>query len=233
MNPRLAFTLRNLLMGIALGAVLLCIGFLLWYYEIVPSVVVSKTSPSWHNIIAGQTALDEALVALGVPDGVEARFGNEVYHYDNRQNLGWQRIELWIEQRGNQRIVLGILRDWPFEDAEIQSLDQLVIMYGQPDKVTWANYCGARYLIWARHGVAALASGSVRRFEWNELHVLNILIFKPMGVRRFLKSTWPWPQYGAGFANENICVQPYTDAPDTLPEDPYDWEHMPTPSPIP
>lgn len=232
MNSRLKVLLRNLLLGTAFGAVL-CIGFFLWYYEIFPPIAVSKTASSWHDITVGQTALDEALVALGMSDSVEVRNDNQIYRYDNRQNLGWQRIELWIEQRSNQRVVFGILRDLPLENAEIQSLEQLVIMYGQPDKVTWANYCEARYLIWAHQGVAALASGGVRQFEWNELHVLNILIFKPMGVRQFLKSTWPWPQYGAGFANENTCVQPYTDAPDTLPEDPYDWEHMPTLSPIP
>ena len=189
---------------------------------------------SWRGITPGQTTLEEAETLLGAPDFTEKRQGYQVYGYEGRAELGWHNVELWAAEREGQEVLIGVLRVDQYLDegtdryslADIQNLEQLVTPYGRPEQVTWSNYCQARHLVWAQNGIASTVDSHADPPEWSNFFVQAVLIFEPMSVRQFMRTRWPWPQYGPVWSHQNPCDE--TDVLDALPEDPYDWEHVPS-----
>ena len=124
--------------------------------------------------------------------------------------------------------VFGILRNFPYLEkgqslADINTLEQLVLLYGRPQKTSWTFFRTTRYLVWAQDGIATMVDADIRYRSWDKFLVGNVLIFESMSLDQFLQTQWPYK----GWEDHNLYID--GDAPDTLPEDPYDWEHMPTP----
>lgn len=197
-------------------------------------------APSWQGVVLGETRAQALITLWGEPDHIEERGDYRVYSYGSRQIGGWQRIELWTETADPNQTIVAMLRTYPETQlvngrvrslADLSTLDQVVLLYGQPEEVTWGVFCLERYLMWPRQGVAVGAYAYVTQFSWEELGVSEVLLFEPMNLRAFLNTEWPWPTYGVGWAGHNLCTNTTTDAPDRFPEDPYDWEYMPTPQP--
>jgi hypothetical protein len=211
-----------------LGALLLTsAGCFLWYFEIFPSPRLSA-APSWNGIIPGQTTLGQAYAILGKPDRTVLGDQYGVDIYQKREELGWEYVELWYEHRENAAIIVGVFRAIAYPiGGKVPTLDEIVIQYGRPEEVSWSNSCRSRFLLWASEGIASVAYAEVDLFDWNELHIGSILLFEPMSTRQFMRMKWSLPLFASQYADHNTCIG---DAPDTLPEDPYDWAHMPTPS---
>ncbi len=196
-----------------------------------------SSPPSWHGIMPGQTSLAQVLDILGQPDSIERRYGYEVYRYLEHKDLGnWEKVELWIAEQNQSSRVSAVFRAWPYweEDrslADVQTLAQLITEYGRPDRVIWTPICKERYLIWAHEGVAVSASAQPSFLHPEEYTVGDVLLFAPMPIRTFMGTDWPYPNDGSGWSNGNTCTSQTTDAPDTLPEDPYDWDKLLTATP--
>jgi len=223
-------------MPAAVGAVaLLIVGYLLWHYDIFPPPALGP-APSWRGITPGQTTLDEALEILGDPDEFEMRGDYLVYIYriDNFADLsactawGWIAVELWVQERENGRVVVGVFRVGgcygPRVVGDFAVLNDLVAAYGRPDEVSWGD-CHQRVLIWARQGVMAKVWALLYPASWQQQPVISILVFEPMSIRQFRRTEWPW--YGQGYltvpARQNQCP---ADVVESLPEDPFDWREI-------
>ena len=201
-----------------------------WDNEIFPKPQL-KPPPSWNNIVPGQTPMEAIPSIMGEPDYLETRkSGFLVYVYSERPEWDWRRVEIWIDTQS--RKVVAILRDLQKLDSMNKIyLSEFVSRYGRPDAIKWTIFPRARYLIWAESGVAITVSCDVKKYGWNEMRVHDILLFKPMGIRQFLRTQWPWPNIGAGWSSINVNGEGTQENPDTYPLDPYDWRHMPTPYP--
>jgi hypothetical protein len=206
--------------------ILLCIGSLLWLFCPFPK------SSTWRSITPGQTTEDELLTQLGQPDSQLLRGTYQVYRYADRKELGgWHVVEIWI----NSQIVFAIFLDEPFQNEDFQyvsdtpSLEVLVRKYGRPDYVVWTLISDTRYLVWGRDGIAAMVDSDINHRNWENLRVHEMLVFVPQNTWYFmlLQSSWPWPRTGGGITSHNLAPIGSSDHPDVLPQDPYDWTHMP------
>jgi hypothetical protein len=196
-----------------------------------------KTHPeTWHGIIPGQTTINIAIEILGNPDSRDVKGLYTIIRYVNRDEFeGWKNVELWAETRDQDEIVFAIYRNSPTlgDDfrylTDVPNVETLAFQYGRPNKVTWAWGFETRFLIWANQGVAAGAEANVRELNWDEMRVGDIVFFEPMGLNQFFRiaPNWPWPDYGGGFANNNLYPPGFSNRPDKLPEDPYDWKNIP------
>jgi len=213
---------RALIVGLLAGLGL----FFLWFFEVFSFLWVAPP-PSWNGVVPGRTRLREAIGILGPPSRSDCRGSAQVYVYCQPERWGWREVELWVAGDRDDSIVFGVLRsgpgvpNHPEYDAlvDVPTLQVLVQPYGRPDQVMWGKHVETRYLIWARKGVAALAG----TYDGFDVPVASVLIFPPRGVRGFLLAAtfWPWPKDVATWS----YVKPPApgDAPDTLPQDPYDW----------
>ena len=200
------------------------IGFLIYKQSYINDQTI--TPLSWNGITPGQTSLTEALTILGEPDSIYQKNGYDVYSYVDKKGLNWHLVEIWAKKNGFKTTIRGILRSIPYlENPEINTLDQLVLFYRQPQKVTWTFFRTTRYLIWTNIGIAVMADADIRYRSWDTFLVDNILIFEPMSLEQFLQTQWP----STDWEDQNLYSG--GDSPDTLSEDPYDWKHMPTPIP--
>jgi hypothetical protein len=204
-----------------------------------------------NKIVPGYTELQEALTILGEPNSIEDATSHptrmrdnifdlrpdlQVYIYQNIQNWWW--TELWVQKQNDIYVVLAILRFGQLAPkSERLYLDTFVAPYGRPDEVTWTPFCNSRYLIWAKNGVAVsvdtprlvFENGIRRPSRWDELTITEVLLFEPTDINNILNiQYWPWPNNGAGWSLDKMCSG---DVLDTLPKDPFDWEHIPTPAP--
>lgn len=229
--------LHSAWLGLALiiFAILGVVCLLLYFVIRQPSQFGSPIS--WYGIVPGQTTPQEVFVLLGPPDDQGVWNKDErnyrIYTYRHRdKQLNTQIVELWTEERDKQEIVVAIFRRGVLKDDP--SLKQLVSDYRQPDKVSWHYRCGTRFLVWAQRGVGAQAF-TYSHPDWNN-PIGEILLFEPMSLEHFLQIPWPYfkppPIDGKIFWGNNPCN---TDSPnpDFGAEDPYDWQHMPTPSTTP
>jgi hypothetical protein len=196
------------------------------------------TSPVWRGIQPGRTTLEEALDILGPADKVGVRGEYDYYRYVEREDPGWERVELWVQEQRGENMVVGILRDRRYEEGisrveDFRTLEELVLQYGRPDDVKWTVQSHMRYLIWARQGISTSVLATQDRIdEWDKLWVFDIVLFEPMSLRKYLGTAFPlWDDIFEGWIPENMYAPGLSDAPDRLPEDPYDWAHMPTPYP--
>jgi hypothetical protein len=197
--------------------------------------IVLSPPPTWEGITPGFTTGQGATELLGRPSQVEERIGYQIYRYAPRRGWNYQLVEVWLEERNEELIVSAIFRTHPLNvelimDADVGTLDELVVEYGRPHLVKWGSFCRVRYLFWPNQGILAEANASVSIFDWNELRLEQVLIFEPMSLDQVIDKPWPWPSdyIYMGWTDHNPCTREVTDAPDTLPEDPYNWENMPT-----
>lgn len=212
-------------------AIILTWIFFLFFFGIIPPV---QTEPAltWNGITPGRSTSDDVIVAFGNPISIENRENYVVYKYPPFE--GWESVEVWLEnqEQDNQLIVLGIYLDQPaFVDGKTLNpvyLMEIIQQYGLPEKVTWAGWCRTRAVIWGKKGLMVNADANIRHRTWDEYTVGSILIAKPMSTRRFMFFPWPWG-FSLDIMNYNPCKGPAYSPPDNLPEDPYDWDHMPTP----
>ncbi|KAF0107995.1 MAG: hypothetical protein FD146_1293 [Anaerolineaceae bacterium] len=238
-----------LTIGIAL---LLCSVSLFW------SPYRDSGAPTWNGITPGETTLAQLILRMGFPDKVQRQdscisfFYSGVFYSGDDISIeyieGWGTIEVFLTARNGNIVVVSLLRSNPqlgpnFRSmADVTNLQQLVLEYGKPDKVTWSSSSTFRYLIWARKGVAATAAYMGRLGDWDDSVVVKILLFEPTDIQQLLVND---AEIHLGFMQNYPCVSlmdatmlPWNqpppappDAGDMFPEDPYDWEHMPTPAP--
>ncbi len=209
-----------------------------WYLEILRVPRLSEPL-SWYGITPGRTTLSESLDLLGEPSKIEIRDKYLVHYYNDKTLWGWEVVELWSLVEDKKFIIESIYLFFPNystslgESTHFSHLIDLVLVFGRPEKVTWSSGCRTRTLTWPMKGVMVVADANVKLKDWSEIGVGEMVISYPMGVREFLKTArqWPWPM-GAGIVDENMCAstEDNTRFPDRYPEDPYDWEHMPTPT---
>jgi hypothetical protein len=212
-------------------------------------------TPSWHGITPGQTLASEAVAIWGKPDHTEMREGfcagcatkiyiisedwtiyrapkrfYQVYSYLDRPDLGgWEIVELWAERRDGDDIIVGLFREWQGWDsrADVRTLGQLALQFERPDKVMWSDGCHSRYLVWARKGIAASVSAIHTIDAPDDYRVMEILLFEPMEAEQFVHTPWPFTLlHSAGWSTRNRCDPSSDHAPDTLPQDPYDWDRI-------
>ncbi len=202
------------------------------------STTLPGPAPVWRGIQPGRTTLEEALDILGPAGktGVRGEYG--YYRYVEHEDFGWKIVELWVQEQHSENIVVGILRYRRYEAGmsgpdDYQTLGQLVLRYGRPDDVKWTIFSHMRYLIWAREGISARVLAFQDSIdEWDKLLVFDIVLFEPMSLKEYLRTAFPlWDDIFTGWVSNNMYAPGLSDAPDRLPEDPYDWAHMPTPYP--
>lgn len=186
----------------------------------------------WRRIIPGETTAQQALCILGIPDEEDTRDDYQILRYINHQEWGWQIVEIWSSRDSNGKVVGIFLKDSFLTSETGTSLNTLVSQFGRPNKVTWSMIPLMRFLIWSDEGIAVLADANITDYSRGEFEVVYILYFEPMELETFLQNAHelPWPYIGS-FSEVNLFTFQTTDAPDILPEDPYDWERIPTPSP--
>lgn len=191
-----------------------------------------KTPIVWHGIAPGKTEIAEAIELWGVPTDVEMRENSfVVYEYRDHKEWGWDLLELWIKGNVVEAILLGgpDMTKWPVMPEPY--LIDFVLEYGRPEKVTWAGLCRERILIWAHNGIAVSTDANTYLHTWETFAIADMLIFKPMSIQQFLSADWPTSPYiGKLFYETNPCAEDNPNGPDPFPEDPYDWDHMPTPA---
>jgi hypothetical protein len=216
--------------------IIVIVGCGIWYFGLIPPMVQNQP-PTWHGITPSLTTVNEAKSILGEPNG-SLRIGPYQYlNYYDREELGWNSIELWSRTRRGRDIIVALLLYNPFpwnkpEEWESPTLAELVYDFGKPDRVTWSYSKYDRYLIWAQKGIAAAiyASNTVLCYDCDEIKATEYQLFEPMSLNQFLLMKFVWyPFGGVGWAPRNLFIN--SDAPYTRPENPYDWEHMPTPIP--
>lgn len=218
---------------LGVGLVFGLIGLILFWYLV--RWLTLGDAPRWNNLEVGQTSVGDVISILGMPTEITTvKVGDvekyKIYIYKEHPEFQWQRVEIWIDILNATESLVGIIQKYPYDYGTngTQTLDQYVIRYGQPDKVTWSVYCGLRTLIWARHGVQILAVGDAPNSDWADIPVSSVMFFEPVLIEQFM--TAPWPRISIfGYADANMCVAPYIDSPDSFPEDPYDWANMPRP----
>jgi hypothetical protein len=189
---------------------------------------------SWQGITPGQTLESEARAILGEPLRITEQHEFRVLRYTEMRDYGgWEIIDLWVVRQNDGRdVVIGVLRISPYKDdkhrpvADVQTLSQLVTWYGRPEQVSWSLSCHSRFLFWASRGIAALVTSKQDGFLIGEYTVFSVLLVEPMSTRQLIETTWPLPEVGPAWTSENLCAPGTTDAPEDLPEDPYDWEEL-------
>ena len=207
---------------------------------------------SLNQIVPGQTSLRDALAILGEPDSVEDSSYHSTRMFDNafetvpayrvyifRRRDGWLYTELWVKQQGFNKTIVAVLRDLPeavkgFNFDAFPPLKVFAIQYGHPDEILWSLLCYSRYLIWPDQGVAVdatiptpiMRNGLLSTTTWDELIVSTIFLFQPTDFSEIRDiSQWLWPNNGPGWLLSNPCKE-YK-----YPQDPFDWESLPTPVP--
>jgi hypothetical protein len=194
------------------------------YIEQTSRVPVSLSQPpSWNGVTLGDEIEIQAIKQMfGNSTSEEQRHEYSILIYDNKNEWSWERTEIWIKESQ----VLGVYLRYPNPKP---TLEDLVIQFGKPDKVTWAFGRHMRYVIWAKDGLAVEAYANTRKVSWDGFSVLEMLYFVPTDINTFLDTYHPFPKYPSGFAKFNLYSPGKSDIPDTLPEDPFDWSTMPTP----
>jgi hypothetical protein len=222
--------LPRIFVAIVILALLAWIGFLL-FFGIIPPIPVEYSAINWNGIIPGVSTSKDVKGILGSPDNVENRENLVIYKYPALD--GWKYVEVWLEseKQDGELLVLGIDREMrqSLSDLSVKPirLIEIIHQYGRPEKVTWADGCRSRALIWGKKGLIVNADANTLLKSWDEFTVDRILITIPMNTRRLIFYPWPW-RSGIGIMNFNNCTEPTFSPSDNLPEDPYDWEHMPT-----
>lgn len=216
-----------LLLALTLAALLSGIGFLLWYFEVFPAPTLYPP-PTWHGIVPGRTTETEAVSLVGRPDSIELRKGYVILQYVEHTDLDWEVVELWLQERENGRVVAGVLLVSPLPPETARTPAQLGVRGERPDAVMWTTTSGYRYLSWARQGLAT-STAVMRSFSWN-LPVGEVLLFEPMGMRRALRTDWPWPTHGPGVGSgwNTVNIFKVGDHADVYPQDPFDWREVPS-----
>ncbi len=193
---------------------------------------------SWKGLHPGKTTQDETLALLGQPNRTLDSSPFLIYGYDDRPEWGWKFVEVWFQQINEQWIISAIFFPIQYSERGVSVIPSQVMLllneYGRPTKVTWARSSGNRYWIWPEVGVAVQVSQELRSLKgvgWNRAEYSELLLFKPMRLEEFLGTEWPWQFSSSGFSHENLFTGKHGDFIDSLPEDPYDWATIPTPTP--
>lgn len=228
--PKITSNKRLLILGTAL---LGSLGLGLYWLSSVLAANHATLFPAltWRSLTLGKTTFAEVLNMLGPPTAQAVRSDYVVYVYEERVDLSWEYVEVWGEVRGQQTVVVGVLRDWPYYQREAMQLAEFIAAYGRPDQVTWGKKCSSRYLFWAKYGLAISASADAK---WTQ-PIVEILFFEPT-VRSVLTrfwEQWPWNnRVTVGPSRSLSCAN--SDVRDIAPEDPFDWQNLPlAQTPIP
>ena len=197
-------------------------------------LILSKSPIIWKGITPGETAIEKAVELWGVPTSTEMRENSFMaYEYRNHKEWGWDLVELWAKDEVIEVILLGgpDMTKWPV--VREPYLIDFVLDYGKPEKVTWTGLCRERIIIWAHNGVAVYTDANTYLHNWETFGISETLFFKPMSIQKFINADWPENYIGQSllFYETNPCTEGNPNGPDPFPEDPYDWEHMPTPIP--
>jgi hypothetical protein len=201
----------------------------IWVNQPFDAPPLAPTAPAWRTIRPGETSADEAIAILGEPDDIVDRGKYRVYQYRWDSRLHWLLVELWTEVDTDASRVWAVLRTLSYYDPakhpaeDVPTVEELLLQYGRPDRVTWSVGSELRYWIWARHGIAAKVEADMYRTSWEDFDVAEVLLFQPRTIRTLVRESLPWPENGAGWAHRNINDD------DLLPEDPYDWSTAPLP----
>ena len=235
---------RELLVLVIFSAILLCGISLLW------SPFRASGAPTWNGITPGETTLTQLIFQMGVPKEVQTqdnyiRFAYYGDPFKPEYIKGWGFIDVLLMVRNGNIVVVSISRTsqqiWPpFYPslAEETSLSRLVLENGRPDIVAWSSVPGFRYLMWARKGIAVISDYAGPRKDWSENGAVEILLFEPADINNILiynsEGYFDIPPNFPCATLMSLDQFPWEGPPrgsrDSFPKDPYDWEHMPTPS---
>jgi hypothetical protein len=202
-----------------------------------------QTTPlTWKKITPGVTTLEEVTAIYGSPTRTITKNGliNLIYT-DYPEFTPRTKMEILISKRLGKNVVVAVFDHILYLQIPVDRnlylndfvyLEQVVLAFGKPEKTTWSHNNLQRYLMWPEKGIAVIAeprySTSV---EWNDLRVDGVLVFKPMNMRKFLCSSLDWSILSPFISPSSTLPPQIPDLRDIYPEDPYDWEHMPTPTP--
>lgn len=230
---------QKLLGGILFLLLLVIFTDYLWTNEIFNPPHLAVEPPEWHGIQIGRTTIHGAISLIGEPDKIVTRGSYQVYQYKYEPELNWAFVELWIESSDPSEQIAAVLRIIPSIRTqriadETPDLTELVSAYGKPDSVTWSDWDGERYLIWARYGIAArvptpVSIEATRIDRENAAVAVDILLFEPMGVRKLGRVRWPWPEQATdGGPVGWTSIKPIYLYDDKEPRDPFDWTGIET-----
>jgi hypothetical protein len=192
-------------------------------------------APTWHGIIPGKTTTIQVIDKLGLPDEYEYNDECVQLYYSGRNIEGWREFAIFLAGMDANDLVVGIYLFFPTLErtrnhAELirsQNLGQFISKYGKPEKVIFSSFAYSRFLIWATDGIMIEAAAQTPLLDFNMLYVSTIFMFEPQETDMFLANI-PCSSLidlselpGYTFASDRNR--------DPLPEDPCDWDHMPTP----
>jgi hypothetical protein len=215
-------TKKCLLIFIGIGFVLVLLSLITW--RVARQLSLSRP-PVWNGIEVGKTALSTAITLLGTP--AETRTIKQYDLFRFADNKSWQ-VELWVNKSDAAQTVTGLIRTL-VNPQKGEMLSAYVLKYGRPDEVSWSSYCELRTLLWPRQGIAVLANANISNAQWDTLIVSGVFLFEPVQLDEVVSQNFAILS-SFGWSSVNLCISPYTDAPDYFPKDPYDWVHMPTPT---
>jgi hypothetical protein len=238
-----------LLSLVAISAILICDFLLFW------SPSSNPNAQTWNGITPGETTLAQALAKLGPRKEFQSRDGCIRLSYlidpfAPEYIKGWGEINILLKPLAGNFVVVLIHRTdlqitppnnpYLLEEGDLKFW---AMANRRPDKVTWSRLRHFRVLIWARQGMAITAFSTNPQTSWNDQilakAVVEIILFEPIDLQQLLK-----PDLGNGeeFTVAYPCASlldvrslpsntkpPSSVIKDPFPQDPYDWENLPTP----
>ena len=213
-------------------------------------------APTWNGITPGETTLAQVLFKMGPPKEFQSRDGCIRLSYLGdpfapEYIKGWGKIDVLLKPIAGNFMVVLIHRDDlqttppnnPFLLDE-GNLKFLVLENGRPDKVTWSAFTHFRVLIWARKGMAVTAFSMGPLEDWDSQvltrAIVEVTLFAPTDIQHLLvydsendqefTANYPCASLMPARSLPVDKKPPSSAIRDPGSEDPYDWEHMPTPS---
>lgn len=201
-----------------------------------------KMAYVWFGIQPCRSTEEDVAEILGIPEEISGLQEYTTHKYSNIfTTLDYHQLYIWFMPENEKLIVNGILLidlmpiNQDSLDINPLLLSEFTDIYGKPNRVYWSTMSDTRFLTWFDDGVAVNASAGttnttpLKTEPVSEQIIYSILYFCPMSKKDFEGILWPWPNYPwTGYKNMNINVYPQTDAPDSLPRDPYDWSGIPS-----
>lgn len=186
---------------------------------------------TWYGITPGQTTETEVVTQMGDPSAIEERKGKIVYLYYDRQDFGWERIEIWFYSTEQKSIVGGVTLLYPLKENKITGykITELIKDYNKPNFVSWSLTPYQRFIAWTNRGVALELEISSYLHQGKKdptfLKTKKVFLFEPKSVFAFCRFNWPWSG-SSGWSSENLYRPGVSDTVDLQPRDPINWNLM-------
>lgn len=181
--------------------------------ELVPDEAPSRGGIQWRGLRVGESTYEDVRNVLTEAGQVKyfwsIHAGNLTFYNEGGPFSDWQIVEVCFAD--GKLAAMSISGAAEFH----KTLSMLILKYGRPDRVTWANGYGDRSLLWAEKGLLA----EVTVVLVNKPTAYKVILFSPV-PRCSLEQSWIYqalPDEGQPFSGD-VAIDI------TEEEDPWDVE---------